>query len=117
MKPERLAAIKARYEAASPAEDWLKNAYIDDDPEDINIAFGKVDYFGTCPNVNTQKQAEDDTVFAAHARTDTPNLVAEIERLKKLVKSAHREGVMGLTDDEARQVWSNSESRKALEQE
>ena len=49
--------------------------------------------------------------------TDIPACLDEIERLRGLVKTAFREGIMGLTDDEARQVWANSESRKALEQE
>lgn len=56
-----------------------------------------------------------------------PELVTEIERLKKLVKSAHREGSKvgnawsGSRDfddtNTLRLMWHHSEARKALEQE
>jgi len=78
--------IKARYEAASPAESWLCDAFIDDNPEDINIGIMEHGYSGVCPETLTQVQAERDTVFAAHARTDLPACVAEIERLQNKLR-------------------------------
>lgn len=47
--------------------------------------------------------------------------IVEIERLRKLVKSAHREGFAAIEGfaayDAEDSLWALSESRKALEQE
>ena len=66
--------------------------------------FGEVES-GECP-----------PALLEHAKTCSKSPPAnEIRRLKKLVKSAFREGILGLTNEEAKQVWDNSKSRKALE--
>jgi len=50
---------------------------------------------------------------------DIPDLIAEVERLRKLVKSAHREGFAAIEGfakyDAEGKLWELSETRKALE--
>ncbi len=74
MKPERLAAIKARYEAATEGE-WEVA------PDGYTIwVDGDRCYIAQVHPFDPRKV--ENVSFIAHARTDIPNLVAEIERLR-----------------------------------
>ncbi len=81
---------------------------------------------------NIKARCEAATRVPAHCKrckwfTDLPACIKEIERLRKLVKSAHREGMKtgnGWScsrdfDDTntLRLMWEDSEARKALEKE
>lgn len=73
--PLDLEAIKARAEAAGPSP-WVVNG----SPHDRHIAtIGR--HYITSPDRSTRSAHNDTTAdFIAHARTDVPALVAEIER-------------------------------------
>lgn len=80
MTDEELAAIKARCAAATPGP-WVA-----DSGNEVSAEFGKfmVDlclcYTPRC--FDHPATAEDNSMFIAHARTDVPALVAEVERLR-----------------------------------
>lgn len=79
MTPEEIAEIKARAEAATPGawsilihEPSLSRMVVSND-RTLDIDFG---YVGN--------RTEADAEFVAHARTDVPTLLAEVERLREL---------------------------------
>lgn len=82
MAPERLAEIKARAQAASDAP-W--SAYeIGDDGEKL-FRYGDFGWYVTgpagTPEFEDSEQGKSDAEFAAEARRDVPDLLAEVERL------------------------------------
>lgn len=91
MTPEQLAAIKARADKAT-AGPWEVNDNRVARPypfftfcvaltDDNGVRY----YVRSTPEVGS---AEDDFAFIAHARTDVPALVAEVERLRKVEAAA-----------------------------
>jgi hypothetical protein len=85
MTDEELREIKARAEAATPGP-WITH-----EPLKAKIIAVKrekaFDYIcslqvSNCPNFRN------DAEFIAHAREDVPNLIAEVERLRKSVDDA-----------------------------
>ena len=87
MTPERLAEIRARAEAATEGP-WEATWEEGDDWWSITGAPQRVGADGPwalCPEVATSDARDPaDATFIAHARTDVPDLVAEIERLREL---------------------------------
>ena len=76
MTPERLAEIRARAEAATEGPWWTTRNL-----RPATIFSGE----GSDYNDAVADDAEPaDATFIAHARTDVPELVAEIERLREL---------------------------------
>ena len=80
MTPDRLAEIKARVEAATPGP-WRSEysgatgpVVMDDE------ARTALDHIARCPHFRSHSDAE----FIAHARTDIPDLLAEVKRLRAL---------------------------------
>lgn len=110
MTDQELAAIEARVNAAT-AGPW--EAYCNYDEcwtLDGPIANG--------PDM----MPKGDAIFIAHARTDVPALVAEVRRLKWLVREAFCEGFSIQTDESGWSyterdeplAWVESDARKAL---
>lgn len=84
MTHDELQAIKARAEAATPGP-WTTESYGNDGRDDVEIQHvrgsnGRTVVTTDC-NVYT---TDEDATFIAHARTDVPALVAEVERLQKV---------------------------------
>ena len=88
MTPERLAEIKARCETATPGP-WVHE--VTSDVQRVGPCAGFEDpYDGGGPRVVTtviqawrkEPGRLEDLRFIAHARTDVPDLVAEVERLR-----------------------------------
>lgn len=87
-----LQQIERRAAAASPADEWRGNL-LEDGP---NYGMRQRDpaddgrfYSGTpCPDVASVEQAEADCLFAVHARTDIPALVAEVRVLRTTLECA-----------------------------
>ena len=60
--------------------------------------------------------SRENATFIAHARTDVSALLAEVRRLRGLVKAAYHEGAFAADPhgaDDA--VWADSDARRALE--
>ncbi len=113
MTPSRLKEIKARYEAATEGP-WHENFSLADGSEIV----------GSESKICRVHEGHTETgygnmLFIAHARQDLSDCHAEIERLKALVKSAHREGFSAIEGfaayDANDYFWEHSESCKALE--
>jgi len=73
MTAERLAEIKARVEAATPGEWTIEERFFVIAPDLLTIA--------SC-------RGDAEATFIAHARSDIPALVAEVERLRAQVEAA-----------------------------
>lgn len=88
----RLAEIRAREEAATPAPWRVENnqqdlnRWVSSDDQTLDINFG---YLGN--------RTQNDAAFVAHAREDVPWLLAEIERL---IAALHRHGACALCGHE-----------------
>lgn len=112
MAPDELNVIKERYEAAKAFPDAFRKVINTFDP----IANSPL----TGENTPTKILAD----WARKAcqlmdNSDSLDCIAEIERLRKLVKSAHREGFAAIEGfakyDVDDYLWDHSEARKALE--
>ena len=88
MTPERLAGIKARCETATPGP-WVHEVTSDD--QRVGPCAGHEDPWDgggpivRAPVVRAWRKDPgmlQDFAFIAHARTDVPDLVAEVERLR-----------------------------------
>jgi hypothetical protein len=79
MRPEELAEIKKRTEAASPGP-WYLN-------HDL-LVYGDGPYDYIC-ELDAEKVDAD---FITHARNDVPKLLAEIERLRKVLEDFAKRG-------------------------
>lgn len=127
MTTDQLKAMKARCKAATEGP-WKIGHHLYDDGAVMcrcaagpctPDADGKIK--GNLFNANFAiGNRENDNSFVAHARTDLPACIKEIERLKKLVEDAYYEGGSIATDfaeqfDEDNSLWLDSESSKALE--
>lgn len=80
MTPERLAEIEARAEAAT-AGCWLAipdNTYVG-----VHVGI-QHESTGLISPIPRKDHAYADANFIAHARTDIPDLIAEVKRLKKI---------------------------------
>lgn len=86
MTPERLAEIKQRAEAATPGP-WsyyktISGDYLISLPADDDTPLAHI------PHIHLH-QAKDEqgrnATFISHARTDIPDLIAEIERLQEKI--------------------------------
>ncbi len=132
MTNDQLKAMNARCEAATDGPWEVGDRLYDDGAVICRIdpgpctpdEDGKIK--GNLCNANYSfGNRENDNSFIAHARTDLPACLDEIERLKKLVKSAYREaGNTGRATigsscpfDKEGHFWTSSVVRKALEQE
>lgn len=65
-------------------------------------------------------RTSDNAYFIAHARTDVPALVAEVRRLRRLVRAAYYEGVdvaggSGGAYAERESTWLATEAHRALD--
>lgn len=100
LTPEALAEIRKRAEAATPGPweprdpDWwqLEDPDYADKTDGIQAAGRSI--MGTCDGCPAGKY--DDAVFIAHARTDIPALLAEVERLR-----AERDAYRKQSEDQA----------------
>ena len=106
MTSEELAAIKALADAATPGP-WVWEE--GEEPDSMSGAVGgriirtDMGYYG--PEAA-------DRAFIAAGRTAVPALLAEVERLRALVREAYLEGA----NDESWNAfdWDHSDARKAL---
>ncbi len=113
MTDERLAEIRARVEAACPAP-WRVNTK-DRAGEDWPIGFvlhGILDvgqdtdgtnWIVTTDGIRASQMvsggAEEDATFIAHARTDIPDLLAEIGRLRIEIARLKKEAINLMAED------------------
>ncbi|WNI15542.1 hypothetical protein [Actinacidiphila sp. ITFR-21] len=105
LSEQRLAEIAARVAAAS-AGPWMA-----DGAEIYRAPWGYVVidlWVGEMLRIDDQGGSNADAEFVAHARTDVPVLLAEVERLTRLVAAMHRAArgddapvLLGLVDDVA----------------
>lgn len=105
MTDDELAAIRARTEAATPGPwdavklyDVTDTTYIEGCDfgfnGDINVEVERAgleypEWVMIGPESPQQKQIHADAEFIAHARTDIPALLAEVERLRKITQFTH----------------------------
>lgn len=128
LPPARLSAIQARRKAATGGE-WTYSVDSVDgrpctlsscvDSEDLDIAV--FDQWDATPY---EEEMIANAEFIIHAPEDVDSLIAEVERLKGLVKKAHREGMQtgdawccSRDFDDANTLhlmWESSEACKAL---
>ena len=80
-----LDAIKARCEAATPGP-WEVNG----SPHDRHIATVGRHHITKPDRAGRSAHNDEIAKFIAHARTDVPALVAEVERLRKYAKHTHK---------------------------
>lgn len=80
LKPEELTAMRQRYEAT------MKGPWETDGTGGAIGMFRKMLCFG-------EKMCGSDIEFIAHARTDVPKLVAEVERLQAALAPLETKGV------------------------
>ena len=118
MTIDELNAIEARANAATEGPWWWGESDLlskgpvtcsCEDADHLSKPIIETDggYYGPCQH---------DRSFIAHARTDVPALVAEVRRLRALVKAAYREGAVAADPhgcDDA--VWAVSDARRALD--
>jgi hypothetical protein len=119
MTDEELAGVEARANAATTGPwEWK----VRDDSGPLAMHSGDVIVFddGTAWGEygSPMHNAAADATFIAHARTDVPALVAEVRRLRGLVRDAYWEAAGGwgrLDSDEFMPDWDHSETRRALD--
>lgn len=93
MTPEQLAAIRARAEAATPGP-WMVDEGLvwDDGTGECECQWyreirGWTDHGVQC-EAGYLVLSREDAEFIAHARSDIPALVAEVERLRRTIRRA-----------------------------
>ena len=114
MTEEELTAIEARATAAT-REPWsVGDAYVP------TASLSAVSVYGMGMEI-AECQTATDGAFIAAARVDVPSLVAEVRRLRALVKAAYAEGWAASSDcscdaciKEGEPEWLRSDARKAL---
>lgn len=110
MTNEELAAIETRANAATVGP-WRGT-------KDEGVQADATAVFETgCGCCTPSRLSEADAMFIAHARTDIPALVAEVRRLKELVRLAYLEGVWSQTHPEfsnADQLWLQSDAKASI---
>ena len=111
MTPERLAEIRARAEAATPGPWEAEDYSTDPGDEGSCITAGEpgtmrqravayaIDYPWTTP-----ESCAADATFIAHARTDVPELAAEVERLRVFIRGTRIAALTAERDALARQI-------------
>lgn len=87
MTPEQLAEIKARAAAATPGPwEYIENRFnVEDDNGDHIGSIRAIEarmWIAAVDDVHPPEEAEGNALFIAHARTDIPMLIDEIERLR-----------------------------------
>lgn len=104
LSEERLAAIRARCEAATPGE-WRAyglDYFHEDEPVQGICNEGTSLLIEVNCNDPGDMQAKADAQFIAHARTDVPDLLAEVERLRAAlhaIAGLHLRGISSYEND------------------
>jgi hypothetical protein len=113
MTDEELAGIEARVNAATERVHSVR----------VDSPVLTTDSVGLNWPLSWERYVKDATAFYAHARTDVPALVAEVRRLRALVKEAYEEGREegggqsqgGMCGGDYPESWAKSEARRALD--